>query len=263
MNLAIIFAGGKGTRMNSAIPKQFLEINGKPILVHTLELFQFHKEIDKIYISTLKEYIPYVNKLVDIYNINKVCGIVEGGSTSQDSIYNALKKAESENDLNDIVLLHDGVRPFVDADVITNNIKTVKKFGNAITCIPAFETVIISKKDNIIEDVTTRDETYMGQAPQSFLLGKIIEAHEKIRKRPEGYKNMVDACTIIRTLGEKTYLVMGNRGNIKLTTPEDVYTFKAFLQYKEDEQAFGLGKTNKVGTQFGIMENNKNAKYNL
>ena len=250
MNIAIIFASGKGTRMGSEIPKQFLEINGKPIIVHTIELFQYHEKIDKIYISTLKEYMPYVNKIVNAYNLNKVVAIVEGGETAQDSIYNALKKAQSENSGDSIVLLHDGVRPFVSLDVITANIDGVMRNGNAITAVPAYETIMTSKDKDIVDDVTKRSETFVGQAPQSFYLKDIIEAHEIIQKRPERYENMVDACTIIRTLGKEAHLVNGNRGNIKITTPEDVYTFKAFLQFKESEQTFGLGITNKIGTQF-------------
>ena len=250
MNIAIIFASGKGTRMGSEIPKQFLEINGKPIIVHTIELFQYHEKIDKIYISTLKEYMPYVNKIVNAYNLNKVVAIVEGGETAQDSIYNALKKAQSENSGDSIVLLHDGVRPFVSLDVITANIDGVIRNGNAITAVPAYETIMTSKDKDIVDDVTKRSETFVGQAPQSFYLKDIIEAHEIIQKRPERYENMVDACTIIRTLGKEAHLVNGNRGNIKITTPEDVYTFKAFLQFKESEQTFGLGITNKIGTQF-------------
>ncbi len=250
MNIAIIFASGKGTRMGSEIPKQFLEINGKPILIHTVELFQYHDDIDKIYISTLKDYIPYVEKLAENYKLTKVVSIIEGGETAQDSIYNALKKAESENDENSIVLLHDGVRPFVSLDVITANIEGVKKYGNAVTSIPAFETVMMSKDGIVIDGVTIRNETFIGQAPQSFYLKDIINAHEEIRKSENGYTNMVDACTILRTLGHDVHLVKGNRGNIKITTPEDVYTFKAFLQYKENEQTFGLGLTNKIGVQY-------------
>lgn len=254
MNIAIIFASGKGTRMGSEIPKQFLEINGKPILLHTVELFQYHDMIDKIYISTLKDYIPYVETLVQDNKLTKVAAVIQGGETAQDSIYNALKKAENENDEESIVLLHDGVRPFVSSDVITANIEGVKKYGNAVTSIPAFETVMMSKDGCLIDDVTIRSETFIGQAPQSFYLKDIIDAHEKIRNTENGYTNMVDACTILRTLGHDVHLVRGNRGNIKITTPEDVYTFKAFLQYKENEQTFGLGLTNKIGAQYEMIK---------
>ncbi len=113
MNIAIIFAGGSGVRMGSGIPKQFLEINGKPVIIHTLQLFQYHGEIDKIYISMLDEYIGYMQELVDEYRLGKVVCIIPGGDTAQDSIYNALKKAASENPEDSIVLLHDGVRYYL------------------------------------------------------------------------------------------------------------------------------------------------------
>ena len=113
MNIAIIFAGGSGVRMGAGVPKQFLEINGKPIIIHTLQLFQYHKMIDKIYVSILKDYVDYMKELVDDYHLSKVVSVIPGGETAQDSIYNALKKAESENPDDSVVLLHDGVRPFL------------------------------------------------------------------------------------------------------------------------------------------------------
>ena len=129
MNIAMIFAGGRGVRMGSGIPKQFLEIHGKPVLVHTLELFQEHDMIDKIYISVLEDYIGKTQKLVDRYGLDKVVSIIPGGATAQDSIYNVLKDAEKENDGDSIVLLHDGVRPFVSYDTIKQNIESVQKYG--------------------------------------------------------------------------------------------------------------------------------------
>lgn len=247
MNIAIIFAGGSGVRMGAGVPKQFLEINGKPIIIHTLQLFQYHEMIDKIYISVLADYIPYMKELVEEYRLSKVSDVIPGGETAQDSIYNALKKAESENPEDSIVLLHDGVRPFVSYEVISKNIKSVQEKGNAITCTPCFETIMISKDGKHVDSVPFRKETFAAQAPQSFYLKDIIAAHDAVRSMPARYENMVDACTIIRSQGIEAHMVEGNRGNIKVTTPEDVYTFRALLQYKENEQAFGLGITNRIG----------------
>ena len=244
MNIAVIFAGGSGVRMGAGIPKQFLEVNGKPILVHTLQLFQYHREIDKIYISVLENYIPYVQNLIEEFRLSKVCGVIPGGETAQDSIYNALKKAESENDGTSIVLLHDGVRPLVSYDVISENIESVKKYGSAITSTSCYETVLVSNDGETVKDVPFRKNTYCAQAPQSFFLKDIIDAHERIQKMESRYENMVDACTIYKSLGQSVHMIPGNRGNIKVTTPEDVYIFRALLQYKENEQAFGLGLTN-------------------
>ncbi len=244
MNIAMIFAGGSGVRMGAGIPKQFLEINGKPILVHSVQQFEYHHLIDKIYISTLEDYIPYVQALVEEYHLSKVAAVIPGGATAQDSIYNCLIKGAEENPEDSVVLLSDGVRPFISYDVITRNIETCLEKGNAITTTPCFETILISKNGSHVDSVPFRKETYSGQAPQTFILKDIIAAHDKIRATPTGYENMVDNCTICVSLGIPVHMVEGNRGNIKVTTPEDVYIFRALLQYQENEQAFGFGITN-------------------
>ena len=177
MNIAMIFAGGSGVRMGAGIPKQFLEINGKPILVYTVQTFQYHNMIDKIYISTLKDYIPYVEELVQEYRLDKVAAVIAGGDTAQDSIYNCLKKGESENPGDSIVLLHDGVRPLITYEVITGNIESVKAHNTAITCTPCYETILISRDTKHVDSVPYRKETFAAQAPQSFYLSDIISAH--------------------------------------------------------------------------------------
>ncbi len=249
MNIAIIFAGGSGVRMGAGVPKQFLEINGKPILIHTLQLFQEHEEIDKIYLAMSRDYIRYTEQLVLDYRIDKIAAIVPGGETAQDSIYNALKKAQEENPEDSIVLIHDGVRPFVEYGVISDNIESVRNYGSAITSTPCFETILISRDGKEVDELPLRKESYAAQAPQSFYLKDIIGAHEAIRATQSRYENMVDACTIYRALGRQPHIVIGNRGNIKVTTPEDVYMFRALLQYKENEQAFGFGLTDRLAAK--------------
>ena len=191
MNIAMIFAGGRGVRMGSGIPKQFLEIHGKPVLVHTLELFQEHDMIDKIYISVLEDYIGKTQKLVDRYGLDKVVSIIPGGATAQDSIYNVLKDAEKENDGDSIVLLHDGVRPFVSYDTIKQNIESVQKYGSAITCTACYETILLSKSGEKVDSVPYRKDTFAAQAPQSFRLKDIIAAHDEVRAINPSYENMV------------------------------------------------------------------------
>lgn len=239
MNIAIIFAGGRGERLSAdSIPKQFIDIDEKPLIIHTLMNFQNHEEIDKIYIAILPEYYKHMENLVKSYGIDKVKGIVNGGDSAQESIFNALISALNENPRDSVVLIHDGVRPILTDEVISRNIASVKEFGSAITCIPAHETVLVSKDGKTPDSVPFRREIYKGQAPQSFYLGEIVEAHEKIRKRSEKYKDMIDSCTIYHTLGRKTHLVEGNFGNIKVTTKEDVYILKGLLKmFKERENA--------------------------
>lgn len=236
-------------RMGAGVPKQFLEINGKPILIHTLQLFQEHEEIDKIYLAMSQDYIRYAQQLVLDYRIDKVAAVVPGGETAQDSIFNALKKAQEENSGDSVVLIHDGVRPFVEYGVISDNIESVLRYGSAITSTPCYETILISRDGNRVDELPLRKESYAAQAPQSFYLKDIIEAHEMIRATENRYENMVDACTIYRALGRQPHMVIGNRGNIKVTTPEDVYMFRALIQYKENEQAFGFGLTDRLAAK--------------
>ena len=242
MNIAIIFAGGIGQRLNNgenSIPKQFLKINDKPIIIRTLELFQTHKDIDKIYISIHPDYYEYMQDLVKYYYITKTAGMVNGGKTGQESIYNALKLAQKENPQDSIVLIHDGVRPNITEEVITKNIECTKKNGNAITCTSCFETILISENGINPEHVPYRKDTYAAQAPQTFHLGEVIEAHEITRKTNPNYTDIVDTCTLYKTLNKKTFMVKGNRGNIKITTIEDLYILRALIRYKEDLEAFG------------------------
>lgn len=242
MNIAIIFAGGVGQRLNNgenSTPKQFLKINDKPIIIRTLELFQTHKDIDKIYISIHPDYYEYMQELVKYYYITKTSGIVNGGQTGQESIYNALKLAQKENPQDSIVLIHDGVRPNITEEVITKNIECTKKNGNAITCTSCFETILISENGINPEHVPYRKDTYAAQAPQTFHLGEVIEAHEITRKTNPNYTDIVDTCTLYKTLNKKTFMVKGNRGNIKITTIEDLYILRALIRYKEDLEAFG------------------------
>lgn len=240
-NIAIVFAGGSGARMGSGLPKQFLEINGKPIIIHTLEIFEEHPEIDEIYVSCKEDYIAKLQKMVKKHMISKVMNIVPGGATGQDSIYHALVAAKENNDDDSIVLIHDGVRPCITKELIDEVLVCVKEHGSAITCSAMFETPVISHDGITVDEVPPRALFYTAQAPQCFYLGDVIDAHVKMRKDNPGYKGVVDTCTLMRLLGKDVKIVVGPRGNIKVTTPEDLYIFRAMIQYKESEQIFGFG----------------------
>lgn len=245
MNIAIIFAGGTGQRMGSDIPKQFLTVYGKPIIIHTLERFQYHEQIDKIYVACKEELIPYFKELVRKYGITKIPehGIVSGGKTGQDSIYNALCAARSENDDDSIVLIHDGVRPVINEDVITANIESVKSHGSAITSTAAFETPFISYDGESIDEMPKRKYVYTAQAPQSFRLGDVVKVHEKVRKENPDYTDIVDTCTLMRSSGFKVRIIEGNRGNIKVTTPSDYIDLLARLSAEDQKQIFEIMTT--------------------
>ena len=232
MNLVIIFAGGVGARMGATIPKQFLEICGKPVLAHTLGLFQSHPEIGAILIVAAKDCFSRVEEIVRSHGISKCCGIAEGGASAQDSIYNGLRGAAEKYPSDTIVLLHDGVRPYITPGVISANIASVKAKGNAVTFTPCFETLVLSEDGKRISDIPPRRMSYSAQAPQSFRLGDILAAHEKIRQMPDGYTDMVDQATICWKLGIPINLVPGNRGNVKVTTPEDLVTLEALISHR-------------------------------
>ena len=242
-NIAIIFAGGVGQRLankKDSTPKQFLKIYGKPIIIHTLELFQTHEEIDKIYIAIHPDYYNLMQDLVKHYYITKTAGIVNGGATGQDSIYNALSLAKKENPDDSIVLIHDGVRPNITHEVISKNIECAKKNGSAITSTNCFETILVSENGINPKHVPYRKHTYSAQAPQSFRLGEIYDAHNEMRKINPNYEDIVDSCTLYTTLGKKTHMIKGNRGNIKITTIEDLYILRALIRFKEDMEAFEI-----------------------
>ena len=243
MNIAVIFAGGRGQRLNNSTdstPKQLLNICDKPILVHTLLKFEQHKEIDKIYLVILSEYKDFCAELVKKYGIKKVVKIVDGGETGQDSIYNGLKAAIEENPKDSTVLIHDGVRPIIDYEVISENIKSVKEYGTAVTSTPCYETILVSSDGESPKEIPIRKETFAAQAPQSFVLEEIFDAHNIIRKRPEKYNDIVDSCTLYNVLGKSIHLVRGNFGNIKVTTPQDLYILNGILKFKQDYKELGL-----------------------
>ena len=219
-------------RMGSDLPKQFLEMNGRPVLAHTLGIFERHPRIDKIVLVSARGYFDDCRELAAKYGITKLHAVVAGGDSAQESIYNGLKAASVDFPPETVVLLHDGVRPYLEPQVIDANITGVEKFGNAVTYTPCYETIVLSKDEEKIDALPSRRESYTAQAPQSFRLGDILAAHEKIRARPEGYDDMVDQATICWTLGIPIHLIRGNRGNVKITTPEDIVMLEALLKWQ-------------------------------
>lgn len=252
MNIAVIFAGGVGTRMNSKDrPKQFLEIYNKPIIVHTIEHFQRHDEIDGIVVVCVEDWIDFFNDLVYQYRLDKVKKVVPGGKTGQLSIYNGLCAAkeyvnqESKNKITSIsdeekhiVLIHDGVRPLINHDLITKNIATVKEHGSSITSGIVKETIVEIYDDGEIKLVPDRAHSRVAKAPQCFYLDDILNAHN--RALSQGREDFIDSCTMMQYYGYKLFMTDGPYENIKITTPDDFYTMRAILQAKEDAQIYGI-----------------------
>lgn len=236
--VAVVFAGGVGQRMGvKDVPKQFLEVDGKPVIIYTLEHFQNHEEIDEVYVVCVKEWIDYLNYQLEKYGMTKVKSVVPGGVTGQDSIYIGLKEAEKNCTKDDIVLIHDGVRPFITADLISRNIHDTIAHGNSITCTGCNETFITSKDALNVDGVPVRRESFNAQAPQAFRLGEIIEAHEQMRAVNPDYIDVIDSCTLFNMQGRPTYLTEGVRGNTKITNPVDIYIFQAWKQFKQNGEA--------------------------
>lgn len=241
MNIAVIFAGGVGSRMHSKDrPKQFLEMYNKRIIIHTLEHFENHPMIDAIAVVCIESWIPYLNDLLYKFRIEKVKKVVPGGETGQLSIYNGLKAAkEISGEEKSIVLIHDGVRPLINEKLITENIESVKKYGSAITTAKVKETIlVVNEEDSSINYIPSRKDSRVAKAPQSFWLNDILYAHEK--SLAEGKKNCIDSCTMMQKYGFKMHLIDGPSQNIKITTPEDFYTMRAILEAKENEQIYGF-----------------------
>ncbi|BDD40450.1 MULTISPECIES: 2-C-methyl-D-erythritol 4-phosphate cytidylyltransferase [Streptococcus] len=234
----VIFAGGSGSRMKTTTkPKQFLELHGKPIIIHTIEHFENHPLIDQIVIVCIEGWIDYLETLLSKYQIKKVKKVVPGGKTGQMSIYNGLEVLSESVHSEDIVLIHDGVRPLIDADTITNNIECVRKNRTAITVKPVIETVIQVDENNAITDVVDRDSCQTAVAPQSFYLSDILSLHLKAQE--DGLTSMTDSATLVRHYGLELFTVMGGAENIKITTPSDFYIFRAIYDSRENAQIFG------------------------
>ncbi len=239
MNIAVIFAGGSGQRMNTkSKPKQFLELHEKPIIVYTLENFERHDRIDAIIIVCIREWIDYCWKLVRKFNLSKVKEIVPGGETGLLSRYEGVKCAYKLFPDNSLCLLHDGVRPLIDYETITNNILTATKLGSAITVAPVIETIAVKGEGNKVGKIIDRKMCQTAKAPQTFYLRDLMKAHQNAVQ--EGMLDCIDTAYLMQKYGYELYTVEGAGDNIKITTPMDFYLFRALLDARENSQIFGV-----------------------
>lgn len=245
MNYAIILAAGVGQRMRSGgLPKQLLKLMGKPIIVYTLEKFQNSSMIDRIILVSHSAYMDEMSSLVEQYKLSKVSSIVVGGRDRRISLEKGIAAAIEEGAKDeDIMVIHDGVRPLVEETTIHENIRVAKKHRSAITVRPVTETVVITGDEEAeIKDFRQRDNTYSLTSPQSFILGALKEAQEKDKNRRQTEEDipLLDAGMIYAETIGKVHLVKENNANIKITTPEDYYYLKAILELEENKYIFGL-----------------------
>lgn len=235
MNIAIIFAGGVGKRMgNTDKPKQFIDIYDKPIIIHTLEVFENNENIDKIIISCVNEWMKYLQELIEKYNIKKVDKIVSGGETGQMSIFNALQVAQKLYPEDSVVLIHDGVRPFINDELINANIKNVKENGSAISSVMSTETFVIIDNEKNINYIPERKMSLIAKAPQSFYLKDIFETHIKAQK--DNMYNTIDSCTLMNNYNKKLSVVLTDYDNIKITTPKDIALAESIYRRRMDKE---------------------------
>lgn len=240
MVTALIFAGGTGRRMNSkSKPKQFLELHGKPIIIHTLEYFEESDVVDNIVIVCIADWIDYLKEMLKRYGIDKVKWIVEGGKTGQESIKKGLQGILKDVDLNEtIVMIHDGVRPLITSQLLIDCVESVKKYGSAITVSPVKENVVFLDDNNIIHNSSKKNKTKIAQAPQCFYLKDIISAHE--RALEENKNDFIDSASMMTYYGYSLHPVKGPDENIKITTASDFYIFRAIFEARENSQIFGI-----------------------
>lgn len=240
MNSAVIFAGGTGTRMNSkGKPKQFLELHGKPIIIYTLEKFENCGAIDEIVVVCHKDWIGYLNDLLEKYKLRKVVKVVEGGETGQESIRNGIYAIRARHCSDeDIVLMHDGVRPLIYEETVRNCVEGVKAYGNCVTTAVVTETVVKTDSNDRIVDVYDRSLCRLARAPQGYYLKDVLEAHRKLVA--EGDPPMVDTAMLMNHYGAELHFVVGPAENIKITTPVDFYMFRAIVDAQENSQVWGI-----------------------
>ena len=233
MNIALLTAAGTGRRSHQDIPKQFLHVNNKPIIIYTLEAFQRHPNIAAICVVVLKGWEEILWAYAKQFNITKLKYVVYGGTTGQESIYNGLKEISANSNDNDVVIVHDGNRPMVEQEVITDSLVKFKQFGSAVAVIPCTEVVFVSENGRESNKTIPREELWRTQTPHTYKLKDLIEAHEVARQR--GITNMAASCALMEALGKTTYFSKGSEKNLKITTVEDIEIFKALLVAKNEE----------------------------
>ena len=232
-NVGLIIAGGSGNRMHQDIPKQFLTVNERPVIVYTLEAFEKHPEIDAIAVVCIDGWQQVLWAYAKQFNITKLKYVVPGGKNGQDSIRNGVMELEKHFEPTDLVLIHDAIRPMVSAEIISDNIRVAQQYGNAITVIPCAEAMMQTEDGLVSVGSYPRDRLKRTQTPQAFRIGDICDLHR--RALEAGITNSVASCTLKIEMGEQVYFSAGSEKNIKLTTVEDIDIFKALLAAKRSD----------------------------
>ncbi|MGN0355838.1 MAG: 2-C-methyl-D-erythritol 4-phosphate cytidylyltransferase [Muricoprocola sp.] len=227
-NIAIVLAAGRGKRMGTAIPKQFLEIEGKPVIYYTLQSFEMSELVDEVILVTGEETKEYCQKeIVEKFGFHKVRKVISGGKERYDSVYEGLKACEDCS----YVYIHDGARPFVTEDVIRRTLEGAKEYGASIAAVPSKDTVKVGNPQGLVVETLDRSVLWNVQTPQTFSYSLIRKAHEEMRKRK--MTGITDDSMLVEELGLcPVKLVEGSYDNIKITTPEDIILAEKIIQNK-------------------------------
>lgn len=234
-NIALVIAGGSGNRMGQDIPKQFIHVDNCPIIIHTLKAFQIHPDIDSIAVVCLRGWETVLQSYANQFSITKLNWIFPGGNNGQESIYNGIKGLKDSNCLDDdLVLIHDAVRPLISQDIISSNIAICKSYGYAVTGIKCREAILESEDGFSTKISIPREKLIRTQTPQTFRLKNILSAHYKAKEK--GITNSVASCTLIADLKlAEMHIVPGSEKNIKITTAEDLEILKALMHTSKED----------------------------
>lgn len=234
MNVAIIIAGGTGQRMGQDIPKQFISIYDKPVLIYTAESFQNHPKVDAIEIVCIDGWCDVVWAYAKQFNITKLKWVVKAGDSAQESIRNGVYNLENELSDGDMVIVHDGIRPLVDEDVLTDVIEKCEQYGNAVTSLPYNEQIFLVDDEISTVKYIPRETLRRVSTPQAYQFGKLSKAYHEAYEKEIGIYGSSYANTMMVELGERLYFAKGSDKNIKLTTKDDLELFKAYIKSDRD-----------------------------
>ncbi len=235
MNVAVIIAGGSGQRMGQDIPKQFINVYDKPVIIYTLEGFQRHPMIDAIEVVCLDGWHDVLWAYAKQFNITKLKWVISGGETGQESIRNGVYNLEDKCASDDIVVIHDGIRPLVDDFVLSDVIAKCEEYGNAVSSMPYNEQIFIKDDDISTVQYIPRETLRRVSTPQAYKFEKIDWAYHKAFEEKIGIYGSSYANTMMVELGERLYFAAGSDKNIKLTTKDDLELFKAYLNQDQDK----------------------------
>ena len=233
MTTVIVTAGGIGSRMNNSIPKQFININDKPLIVYTLEKFQSHPSIDAICVTCLDGWQEILKAYAKQYNITKLKWVVTGGATGQDSIHNGLMTVAKDASDDDLIMIHDGNRALVSHDIISDSIRICKEKGSAVAAIPCTEAIFrCEDEENTYSTISIpREDVVRTQTPHTYPIKKLLWAHEQAEEK--NITNTAASCVLMQMLGETVYFSAGSEKNLKITTNDDLQIFKALLNVED------------------------------